>query len=244
MRTLRRAGAVDLPRRSAGFSVPAMAPDLRTIAVTDAVYDYLVAHGTPPDATYEAIRTDTLASVPDLAGMQIGPEQYAFLRLLAEIVGVHFAVEVGTFTGTSAAAVAAALRPGGRLVCCDISVAWTDIGRRHWEAAGLADRIDLRLAPALETLAALPTDRPVDFAFVDADKGGYVDYYEALVPRLRPGGVLVADNVLWSGRVVDPAATDDDTDAIRRFNRHVARDDRVAKVMLAVGDGITICRKR
>lgn len=221
-----------------------MAPDLRTIVVTEAVYDYLVAHGTPPDATYEAIRADTLALAPDFAGMQIGPDQYALLRLLAEVVGVRLAVEVGTFTGTSAAAVAAALQPGGRLVCCDISEEWTDIGRRHWAAAGLADRIDLRLAPALETLAALPTDESVDFAFVDADKGGYVDYYEALVPRLRSGGVLVADNVLWSGRVVDPEATDGDTEAIRRFNDHVARDDRVMPVMLAVGDGITICRKR
>jgi caffeoyl-CoA O-methyltransferase len=221
-----------------------VAPAPRTVEVDPALYDYLVAHGTPPDATYEAIRADTLAQAADAAGMQIGPDQYAFLRLLAEIVGVQLAVEVGTFTGTSAAAVAAALSPGGRLICCDISEEWTSIARTHWEAAGLADRIDLRLAPALETLAALPADPPVDFAFVDADKGGYVDYYEALVPRLRTGGVLVADNVLWSGRVVDPEATDDDTEAIRRFNDHVAADDRVTQVMLAVGDGITICRKR
>ncbi len=218
--------------------------DLRTIEVTEAVYDYLVTHGTPPDATYEAIRADTVAHAGDFAGMQIGPDQYAFLRVLATIVGVRLAVEVGTFTGTSAVAVAAALQPGGRLICCDISAEWTAIARRHWEAAGLADRIDLRLAPALETLAALPDDQPVDFAFVDADKPAYVDYYEALVPRLRPGGVLVADNVLWSGRVVDPTATDESTEAIRRFNDHVAADTRVDKVMLAVGDGITICRKR
>jgi caffeoyl-CoA O-methyltransferase len=221
-----------------------VAPAPRTVEVDPALYAYLVEHGTPPDATYEAIRADTLAQAADAAGMQIGPDQYAFLRLLAEIVGVQLAVEVGTFTGTSAAAVAAALSPGGRLICCDISEEWTSIARTHWEAAGLADRIDLRLAPALETLSALPADPPVDFAFVDADKGGYVDYYEALVPRLRTGGVLVADNVLWSGRVVDPEATDDDPEAIRRFNDHVAADDRVTQVMLAVGDGITICRKR
>jgi len=221
-----------------------MARDLRTIDVTPELYDYLVAHGTPPDATYEAIRADTEAQAGDWAGMQIGPDQYAFLRVLAEIVGVRLAVEVGTFTGTSAAAVAAALVPGGRLVCCDISEEWTAIARRQWEAAGVADRIDLRLAPALETLGDLPPEPPVDFAFVDADKGGYIDYYEALVPRMRPGGVLVADNVLWSGRVVDRDATDDDTEAIRRFNDHVAADDRVSRVMLAVGDGITICRKR
>jgi caffeoyl-CoA O-methyltransferase len=221
-----------------------VAPEPRTVEVDEAIYDYLVAHGTPPDATYEAIRADTLAHAADAAGMQIGPDQYAFLRLLAEVVGVQLAVEVGTFTGTSAAAVAAALAPGGRLICCDISEEWTSIARRHWAVAGLADRIDLRLAPALETLAALPADPPVDFAFVDADKVGYVDYYEALIPRLRTGGVLVADNVLWSGRVVDPEATDDDTEAIRRFNDHVAADERVTRVMLAVGDGITICRKR
>ena len=220
-----------------------MARELRTIDVTTEVYDYLLAHGTPADETYEAIRADTEAAAPDWAGMQIGPDQYAFLRLLTAVVGVRRAVEVGTFTGTSAAAVAAALEPGGTLVCCDISEAWTTIARRHWEAAGLADRIDLRLAPALETRRALP-DEPVDFAFLDADKGGYVGYYEALVPRLRPGGVLVADNVLWSGRVVDPAVDDDDTVAIRRFNDHVAADPRVDKVMLAIGDGITICRKR
>jgi caffeoyl-CoA O-methyltransferase len=220
-----------------------MARELRTIDVTPAVYEYLVAHGTPPDATYDAIQAETEASAGPFAGMQIGPDQYAFLRVLAEIVGVRLAVEVGTFTGTSAAAVAAALQPGGRLVCCDISEEWTAIARRHWEAAGLTDRIDLRLAPALETLAALP-DEPVDFAFVDADKPAYIDYYEALVPKLRTGGVLVADNVLWSGSVVDPDARDDNTEAIRRFNDHVAADDRVSKVMLAVGDGITICRKR
>ncbi|HEX4867372.1 MAG TPA: class I SAM-dependent methyltransferase [Acidimicrobiales bacterium] len=221
-----------------------MAPDPRTIDVTADVYEYLVAHGTPPDATYEAIRADTLEHAPDWAGMQIGPDQYAFLRLLVQIVGVELAVEVGTFTGTSATAIAGGLRPGGRLLCCDISEAWTSIARRHWADAGLDDRIDLRLAPALETLAALPKDQAVDFAFVDADKGGYTGYYEALVPRLRPGGVLVADNVLWSGRVVDPEATDDATRAIRAFNEHVAADDRVSKVMLGIGDGITICRKR
>lgn len=220
-----------------------MAPDPRTIAVTPAVYDYLVAHGTPPDDTYEAIRTDTLAAAGDFAGMQIGPDQYAFLRLLVQVVGVRLAVEVGTFTGTSAAAIAAGLEPGGRLVCCDISEEWTAIARRHWAAAGLADRIDLRLAPATATLAALPDDPPIDFAFIDADKPSYIDYYEAIVPRLRTGGVLVADNVLWSGNVVDESIVDDNTQAIRAFNDHVVADDRVSKVMLAVGDGITICRK-
>ena len=216
----------------------------RTIDVTDEVFDYLVAHGTPPDPTYDAIREETEAATGAAAGMQIGPDQYALLTLLTRLTGTRLAVEVGTFTGTSAVAIAKGLADGGRLVCCDISEEWTAIARRHWAAAGLADRIDLRLAPALETLSALPDDPPVDFAFIDADKPGYIAYYEALVPRLRPGGLLVADNVLWSGAVVDPAATDDNTEAIRRFNDHVAADDRCDRVMLAVGDGITLCRKR
>lgn len=219
-------------------------PRPRTIDVTDAVFDYLVDHGTPPDATYEAIRTETEAVTGTAAGMQIGPDQYALLTLLTQLVGVDRAVEVGTFTGTSAVAIAKGLRPGGRLLCCDISEEWTAIARRHWADAGVADRIDLRLAPALETLATLPADQAVDLAFVDADKPGYIGYYDALVPRLRPGGLLIADNVLWSGHVADPAVDDDQTEAIRRFNDHVAADDRCDRVMLAVGDGITLCRKR
>src|SRR3546814_110478 len=153
-----------------------MAQPTRAVEVTAEVYEYLVAHGTPPDATYEAIRADTETLAATAAGMQIGPDQYAFLRVLTEIVGVNLAVEVGTFTGTSAAAVASGLLPGGRLICCDISEEWTSIARRHWEAAGLADRIELRLAPALETLAALPAEEQIDLAFVDADKGRNLDY--------------------------------------------------------------------
>lgn len=216
----------------------------RTIQVSDEVFSYLVEHGTPPDAVYEAIRSDTEASTGDFAGMQIGPDQYALLTLLTRLVGARFAVEVGTFTGTSAVAIARGLATGGRLLCCDISEEWTSIARRHWADAGLDDRIELRLAPALDTLAGLPEDPAVDLAFIDADKGGYVDYYEAIVARLRPGGLLIADNVLWSGRVVDPADDDANTEAIRRFNDHVAADDRCDTVMLAVGDGITLCRRR
>ena len=215
----------------------------RSIDVTADVFAYLVDHGTAPDATYEAIRAETLHATGAAAGMQIGPDQYALLTLLVRLVGAELAVEVGTFTGTSAVAIARGLADGGRLVCCDISEEWTGIARRHWAEAGLADRIDLRIAPAVETLAALPADPPVDFAFIDADKGGYESYYEALVPRLRPGGLLVADNVLWGGAVVDPSATDDNTQAIRRFNDHVKADPRCDTVMLAIGDGITLCRK-
>ena len=219
-------------------------PDRRTIDVTAELFDYLVAHGTPPDDTYEAIRAETVEATGGFARMQIGPDQYALLTLLVRLVGARLAVEVGTFTGTSAVAIARGLAPGGTLVCCDVSEEWTGIARRHWAEAGVAEQIDLRIAPATETLAALPADPPVDFAFVDADKPSYVDYYEALVPRLRPGGLLVADNVLWSGAVVDPGQTDENTEAIRRFNDHALADDRCDRVMLAVGDGITLFRKR
>ncbi len=219
-------------------------PEFRAIEVTPQVFDYLVGHGTPPDPIYDAIRADTEAEAGAFAGMQIGPDQYALLTLLTRLTDAQLAVEVGTFTGTSAVAIARGLADGGTLVCCDISEEWTAIARRHWDTAGVADRIDLRLAPALDTLSGLPDDRPVDLAFIDADKPGYIDYYEALVPRLRPNGLLIADNVLWSGNVVDPAVTDDNTEAIRRFNDHVAADDRCDTVMLAVGDGITLCRKR
>lgn len=217
--------------------------DFRAIDMTSEMFDYLVAHGTPPDGTYEAIRQETLDATGPIAGMQIGPDEYALLTMLTRLVGTRLAVEVGTFTGTSAVAIARGLESGGRLVCCDFNEEWTAIARRHWAAAGVDASIDLRLAPALETLESLP-DQPVDFAFIDAEKVQYIDYYEMLVPRLRTGGLLVADNVLWSGKVVDPEATDEDTEAIRRFNDHVAADDRCDTVMLALGDGVTLCHKR
>jgi caffeoyl-CoA O-methyltransferase len=219
-------------------------PTFRSIDVTAELFEYLVAHGTPADEVYDAIRSETIAAAGPYAGMQIGADQYALLTLLTRLTGARLAVEVGTFTGTSAVAIARGLADGGRLVCCDISEEWTAIARRHWADAGVADRIDLRLAPALDTLESLPRETAVDFAFVDADKGGYLDYYEALVPRLRTGGLLVADNVLWSGRVVDPENADADTEAIRRFNDHVAADPRCDTVMLSVCDGITLCLKR
>jgi caffeoyl-CoA O-methyltransferase len=218
--------------------------DFRAIEVTPALFDYVVAHGTPPDATYEAIRAETQEKAGAFAGMQIGPDQYALLTLLTQLVGATNAVEIGTFTGTSAVAIARGLAPGGRLTCCDVSDEWTSIARAHWEQAGVADRIDLVLAPATQTLAAMPAEPPIDLAFIDADKPSYIDYYEAIVPRLRPGGLLMVDNVLWSGRVVDEAATDDNTAAIRRFNDHAAADDRCSKVVLTIGDGLTLLRKR
>jgi caffeoyl-CoA O-methyltransferase len=153
-------------------------------------------------------------------------------------------VEVGTFTGYSSLCIARGLAPGGRLICCDVSEEWTSIGRRHWEQAAVADRIDLRIAPAVETLRALPKEPSIDLAFIDADKSHYLDYYEEIVERVRPNGVVLVDNVLWSGRVLDQEAKDDDTVAIRAFNDHVVADDRVDVVMLPIGDGLTLARKK
>jgi caffeoyl-CoA O-methyltransferase len=215
----------------------------KTVAVTPEVHAYLVAHGTPPDEVQRSLiaATEELGAV---AGMQIAPEQGAFMTLLTRLVGARFAVEVGTFTGYSSIAIARGLAPGGRLLCLDVSEEWTAIGRRHWAEAGLDERIELRLGPAEDALRALPADPPVDLAFIDADKGGYRTYYDLLVERLRPGGLVLLDNVLWGGSVVDPADEGDDCRAIRAVNDHVAADDRVDVVMLPIADGLTIARKR
>jgi caffeoyl-CoA O-methyltransferase len=215
----------------------------KTVSVTPAVHEYLVAHGTPPDEVQRSLIEATAALGP-VAGMQIAPEQGALMTLLARIVGVRFAVEVGTFTGYSALCLARGLAPGGRLLCLDISEEWTAIGRAHWERAGVADRIELRIGPAADALRDLPHDPPIDLAFVDADKPGYRTYYDEIVERLRPGGVVLLDNVLWSGDVVDPAKADDDVEAIRAVNDHVAADDRVDVVMLPIADGLTLARRR
>ena len=213
-----------------------------SVQITPELHEYVLAHSTPPDDVQRSLMEET-AELGRVSGMQIGPEQGAFMTMLTQIVGATNAVEVGTFTGYSSLCIARGLAPGGRLLCCDVSEEWTAIGRRHWERAGVADRIDLRIAPALETLQSLPRDPVIDLVFIDADKGGYLSYYEELVPRLRPGGVLLADNVLWSGRVVGDD-TDDDTVAIRKFNDHVAADPRVDEAMLPIGDGLTLARKK
>ncbi|HEX5613746.1 MAG TPA: class I SAM-dependent methyltransferase [Acidimicrobiia bacterium] len=207
------------------------------------IHEYLVAHGSPPDEVLRDLSAETAALGP-IAAMQISPEQGAFLTFLVAALDARVAVEVGTFTGYSALCIARGLAPGGRLLCCDVSEEWTAIGQRAWERAGVADRIDLRIAPAVETLAALPADVEVDFAFIDADKPSYAQYYEALLARLSTRGVIVVDNVLWGGAVVDPAATDESTVAIRAFNDLVAGDERVDAVMLPVSDGLTLIRRR
>lgn len=221
---------------------PSMADELKSVPLTADVHEYLVAHGTPPDPPLLALAERT-AALGGVSRMQVAPEQGAFLTLLTTLLGSRRAVEVGTFTGYSATCIARGLVPGGRLTCCDISEEWTSIAREAWAEAGVADRIELHVAPALETLAALP-DEPIDLVFIDADKGGYLAYYEALLPLVRSGGVIAVDNVLWGGRVVDDQDDTADTVAIRAFNDHVAADARVLTTMLPIADGLTLCCKR
>jgi caffeoyl-CoA O-methyltransferase len=204
---------------------------------------YLVGHGSPPDAVQRALIDET-AELGAVAGMQIAPEQGAFLTLLTRLLGVRSAVEVGTFTGYSSLCIARGLADGGHLLCCDISEEWTAIAGRAWERAGVADRIELRIAPAADTLRALPATETIDLAFIDADKPGYAVYYEELLKRLRPNGVLLVDNVLWGGNVIKADADDDNSKAIKAFNDMVAADDRVEAVMLPIADGLTLCRKK
>lgn len=215
----------------------------KSFHVSAEVHAYLVQHGTPPDEIQRALIEET-QKLGGISIMQIAPEQGAFMTLLARAIGTRYALEVGTFTGYSALCIARALPDAGRLICCDVSEEWTAIARRYWEKAGVSEKIDLRIAPALDTLRALPEQPQLDFAFIDADKPGYIAYYEEIQKRLRPGGLILVDNVLWLGRVVDASANDEQTLAIRDFNNHVARDSRVECVMLPVSDGLTLLRKR
>jgi caffeoyl-CoA O-methyltransferase len=218
--------------------------DVRALTVTNAVQDYAVEHGSwRVDAVLRDLRAET-AALGGVAAMQIGPDQGQLLTFLTRLVGARHAVEVGTFTGYSSLCLARGLAAEGKLVCCDINDEWTSIGRRAWKRAGLADRIELRLGRGLDTLRELPKGEHLDLVFIDADKGGYVSYWNELVPRVRPGGLLLADNVLWSGRIVDESADDPDTQALRAFNDMVAGDDRVEQVVLTAFDGLLLARKR
>jgi caffeoyl-CoA O-methyltransferase len=208
------------------------------------LHEYLGAHGTPPDEILRELTQATHDKAGGMAIMQVAPEQGSFMSLLTAAIGARRVIEVGTFTGYSALCIARALPEDGLLLCCDVSEEWTAVGRPFWERAGVADRIDLRIAPAIETLRALPTDADWDMAFIDADKTGYLDYYEEILTRLRPNGLILVDNVLWMGAVIDPEKNDEQTQAIRKFNDHVAADPRVDRVMLPISDGLTIARKR
>ncbi|MGD0290279.1 MAG: class I SAM-dependent methyltransferase [Candidatus Binataceae bacterium] len=207
------------------------------------LYDYVVAHGHNGDALLQELAAETARKLGGISRMQIAPEQGTFMNILARAIGARFAVEVGTFTGYSAICVARALPPDGRLLCCDVSEEWTAIARRYWAKAGLADKITLKIAPAIETLQALPMGEEIDFAFIDADKTNYRNYYEEVLKRMRAGGLILIDNVLWNGAVIDPKIQTDDTRAIRTLNDFLATDDRIDMVMLPVSDGLTICRK-
>jgi caffeoyl-CoA O-methyltransferase len=210
--------------------------------ISDELHEYLVAHGTPPDAIQRALIEET-AKLGRVAGMQIAPDQGAFMTWLARSLGAKQAVEVGVFTGYSTLCLARGLPADGRVLALDVSEEWTAIGRRHWEQAGVADRIELRIGPALEALQALPREPRFDLAFIDADKTGYDGYVEEILPRLRTGGVILVDNVLWGGAVVNPERQDPDTLAIRAFNDQMARDPRVDPVMIPHSDGLTLLRK-
>jgi caffeoyl-CoA O-methyltransferase len=220
-----------------------MADQPKSFHLTPEIHQYLVAHGTPPDDVQHALieRTSELGGI---SMMQIAPEQGAFMTILTRLLGVRNAVEVGTFTGYSSLCIARGLAEGGKLVCCDVSDEWTAIAREYWDRAGVADRIDLRIAPALDTIATLPDDEHLDLVFIDADKENYANYYEALLSRLRVNGVILVDNTLWSGAVIDESRDDASTLAIRAFNDMVAADDRVDTVQLAISDGLTLLRKR
>ena len=220
---------------------PREKPRQRSFFLGEEIMEYIFKNSTKPDSIQEALvqRTATLGRV---AAMQIAPDQGAFLSMLTALIQPTFAVEVGTFTGYSALAIAKALPDNGRLLCCDVSEEWTDIAKEHWAKAGVADRIDLVIAPAIKTLGALSKDKKIDFAFIDADKNNYLSYYEAIIPLLSENGLIAIDNVLWSGRVTDLDVDDEDTCAIRNFNEHVTKDERVSSVMLSIGDGLTLVK--
>jgi caffeoyl-CoA O-methyltransferase len=212
-----------------------------TLNLTDALRSYVWQVGVREPDVLRRLREET-ASLP-MAQMQISPEQGAFMAMLVRLIGARRCREVGTFTGYSSTAVALALPDDGRLVCCDVSVEWTDIARRYWADAGVADKIDLRLAPAVETLEGLD-EGSFDFAFIDADKPSYDAYYERALRLVRRGGLIAIDNVLWSGRVIDESDESEQTLVIRRLNDKIATDERVDQVLLPIGDGLTLARVR
>jgi caffeoyl-CoA O-methyltransferase len=220
-----------------------MADAPKSFFLTKPVHDYLVAHAPPLDD----VQRDLIAETEALGGismMQIAPEQGAFMTLLTRLISARRAIEVGTFTGYSAISIARGLSDEGTLLCCDVNEEWTAVARKYWERAGVDDKIELRIAPAIETLRSLPAGEQFDLAFIDADKPNYPHYYEEVLARLRRNGVILVDNTLWGGAVADSKATDDNTNAIRAFNDAVAADDRVESTILTVGDGLTLIRKR
>lgn len=217
----------------------------RALQLTERLHGYLLANSLRETAVQRRLRAVT-RRLPR-AGMQIGPEQGMLMQLLVKLLRAKRIVEVGTFTGYSSLAMALALPPGGRIVCCDVSEEWTAVARRHWKLAGVEKKIRLRIAPAIETLDALLAAGGAgryDFAFIDADKTNYANYYERCLKLARRGGLIAVDNTLWGGSVADPRDNDADTRAIRAFNRRLHRDRRVDIALLPVGDGLSLALKR
>lgn len=214
----------------------------RRSLLPEPIEQYLTELSRPESDVFRRLRAET-ATLPE-AGMQIGVDQAALLGFLVRLIGARRVLEIGTFTGLSALAMATALPPDGRVLTCDVSEQWTGIARRYWSLAGLAGKIELRLAPALETLKGLSASTPFDFAFIDGDKPNYDAYYEACLRLVRPGGLIALDNVLWSGRVADPGNREESTVAISELNRKVRADSRVDSALLSVGDGILLVSPR
>lgn len=216
---------------------------MRSPSAGESLTGYVRAHSEPPDPVARSLISAT-AALGDPAMMQVSPEQAAFLAMIVRLTASRRIVEVGTFTGYSALAMASAMPRDGRMICCDLSVAWGRIAVDHWRAAGLADRIELRIGLALDALRQLPGGEWIDLAFIDADKGNYIAYYEELVPRIRSGGVILADNVLAGGLVVRGAEPGSVADAMHRFNDHVLADPRTESMILPIADGLSLLRKR
>jgi caffeoyl-CoA O-methyltransferase len=216
----------------------------RSEQLSQELHDYLIAHSSPVDEVLTALAEETARRFPDEAGLQIGPEQGTFMTLLTQLSGARRAIEIGTFTGYSSICVARGLPADGQLICCDVSEEWTSLARIYWDKAGVADRVELRLGPALDTLRAMPTDAAFDLAFIDADKTGYIGYWDEIVPRIRVGGAILVDNTFSHGRVIQESEQSAVVQAIRDFNDHAVADGRVELVMLPIGDGLTLARKK
>jgi caffeoyl-CoA O-methyltransferase len=217
----------------------------RTIAVDDALYDYFTAVSLREPELLRQLREETGRMAN--AQLQLAPEQGQLLALLVKLIGARRTLELGVFTGYSSLWVALALPPDGRIIACDVNVEWTAIARQYWQAAGVAEKIDIRLAPALETLDHLIAEGEAgtfDFAFIDADKGNYANYYERALTLLRPGGLIALDNTLQDGRVADPTAQGGNVTAVRALNARLHTDERIDLSLLPIGDGLTLARKR